>query len=76
MLIKVVSEKVTLTTDKEISAQWKNTPLDNDVGKIVRSLSGPETPGQIQKIYQVIGWATHLEGEGANSTFENFNTCA
>ncbi len=34
---------MTLTTDKEISAQWKNTPLDNDVGKIVRSLSGPET---------------------------------
>ncbi len=35
---------MTLTTDKEISAQWKNTPLDNDVGKIVQSLSGPETP--------------------------------
>ena len=50
---------MTLTTDKGISIQWKNTPLDNDqslygpeilgphndVGKIVRSLSGPETPG-------------------------------
>ena len=31
----------------EISAHWKNTPLDNEVGKIVRSLSGPETPGPV-----------------------------